>query len=259
MPSILSCLLAAALLVRIPSRPTATGVVLVLSVLLSIASVRQAGVWHDTLTLFREQARTAPESAKSRGNYGEALLRAGRPGEAVPEFEKSIEIYPARPEPHFGLAQAYEALRADPELAIDAWADAIRYGTIGERRVRVRLLAFADLGRWDEVAKIRAEVAAGDPDHPLLIRLDHLLRAANQLLNLPGAGDDGGRARELFRRGEWKAAEDAYRRALHLGQIPADDLRRAILELAQCHENLGEPQQANWYRNLAAATDDLRK
>jgi hypothetical protein len=93
----------------------------------------------------------------------------------------------------------------------------------------------------------------------LLLRLDHLLRAANLLLNAPNAGVDGSRAQELFRRGEWKAAEDAYRRALHLRRIPAEELRRSILDLAQSHENLGEAQQANWYRNLAAAADALPK
>jgi tetratricopeptide (TPR) repeat protein len=259
LPSIFTCLLAASVLVRISSRRMASVVVLVVAVLLSIASVRQAGVWRDSLTLFREQARTAPESAKSRGNYGEALRLADRFREAVVEYRKSIEIYPKRPDPHFGLAQAYESLNEDPELLIDTWADAIRYGTIGERSVRVRLLAFADLGRWKDVARIRAEVAAGDPDHPLLFRLDHLLRAANRLVSAPNPDDAWSRAQELFRRGEWKAADDAYRRALHLRQIPEEELRRSILDLAQCRENLGEPQQANWYRNLAAATDDLQK
>lgn len=257
LPSVFTCLLAASLLARIPSRAMATGGVVAAALLLSIASVRQAGVWRDALTLCRDQVRTAPESAKARCNYGEALRQAGLPREAVVEYRKSIEIYPKRPEPHFGLAQAYESLNEDPELLIDTWADAIRYGTIGERPVRVRLLAFADLGRWDEVAKIRAQVAAGEPDHPLLFRLDHLLRAANLLLAAPNAGVDGGRAQELFRLGEWKAAEDLYRRALHLRRIPAEELRRAILDLAQCHEKLGEAQQANWYRNLAAATDTL--
>jgi hypothetical protein len=78
-------------------------------------------------------------------------------------------------------------------------------------------------------------------------------------VSAPNPDDAWSRAQELFRHGEWKAADDAYRRALHLRQIPEEELRRSILDLAQCRENLGEPQQANWYRNLAAATDDLQK
>jgi tetratricopeptide (TPR) repeat protein len=257
LPSIFTCLLAAILLSRIPSRWIAGSAVGVLACALSIASVRQASVWRDELTLFQEQVRTAPRSAKSHGNFGEALRQSGRLPEAVQEFRASIAIFPARPEPHFGLAQAYESLREDPELLIDTWADAIRYGTVGERQVRVRALALTDLGRWEDLSHIRDEVAVADPHHPFLFRLDRLLRAGKLLMSGPTSVGGWERADELFRREDWKGAEEGYRRALHLGQVPGGELRRSILNLAQCHEQLGHGQQANWYRNLAAATESL--
>jgi tetratricopeptide (TPR) repeat protein len=252
LPSIFTCLLAAVALSTL--RPRAAAVAAAAAVvLLSLASFAQAGVWKDPLTLFAEQVRTAPRSAKAHGNYGDALRLAGRPGESIAEYEKSIAIHAARPEPHAGLAQAYEALDRDPELRIVAWLDAIRYGTIGERPVRVRLLALADLGRWPEIARIREQVAARDPQDPFLARIDRLLLAADLSMKVPAPPGGAARAAELFRRGDWGAAEEAYRRALHRGEVPEEQIPAAVLDLARCHEELGHPQQAVWYRNLARA------
>jgi tetratricopeptide (TPR) repeat protein len=252
LPSIFTCLLAAILLSGLRSRAVGGGVAVLAAGLLSVASFAQARVWKDDLTLFREQVQTAPGSAKSHGNLGNALREKGELRAAVNEYKKSIAIYPYWPEPYLGLAQAYEFLDESPELLIDTWADAIRYGTVGKRPMLVRALALVDLGRWSELIRLRGEMGAVDPEDPFLVRVDRILHAAERLMRTPTRGEDWARGTVLFRMGDWAGAEEKYRVALHRGALPGDRIAQTLLDLAQCHENLGQPLRAKHFRALAA-------
>jgi tetratricopeptide (TPR) repeat protein len=250
-PSLFLCLWIASFLSRIPSRAVSTSIVVAITAILGIASVRQSRVWKDDLTLFREQVATAPRSAKSHGNLGEALRAAGRAREAVGELLKSIEIYEARPEPHAGLGRAYEDLGEDPELILEAWTDSLRYGTLAPREVRVPILILIDLGRWDTLTSRRGALATADPHDPILEPIDHVLRAADALLRTTRADDDLAAAQAAFGRGQWIESKSLFLRALHKNEVPRAILPDAVDRIASCYEKLGASSKAGWYRRIA--------
>ena len=262
-PSLFVCLWIASLLSRIPSRSLGASTLVVLTAILGVASIRQSRVWKDDLTLFREQVATAPESAKSHGNYGEALRAAGRAREAVAEFEKSIEIYEARPEPHAGLGRAYEDLGEDPELVLGAWTDSLRYGTLAPREVRVPILTMIDLGRWDSLTSRREALAATDPHDPILEPLDHVLRAASALRRTTSGNEDLPAAQAAFGREDWLAAKSLFLRAIHLNEVAETILPDVVDHVGLCYEKLGAVSKAGWYRRLAESVrtepDSARK
>lgn len=252
LPSVFSCLLAAVVLTLVRSRRLANGIVIVVVGGLMWTAVAQARVWRDPLTLFGDQVVKSPFSAKAHSSLGHALREHGRFREAVAEFAKSIEIYPERPEPYLGLAETYELLAEEPEIRLSAWTDALRFGPTIEGSVRLPVLAFADLGRWKDIARVRAEVAASEPDHPFLRHLDRILDAARALMGTPADPETWLRARAHFTAGRWADAAEEYRRALHRGVVPGSEMRDAILRLARCHDELGSKSRADWFRRVAA-------
>lgn len=250
-PSLFVCLWIASFVSRIPSTRLAGSVVAALAAILGFASIRQSRVWKDDLTLFREQVATAPLSAKSHGNLGEALRAAGRAREAVGEFQKSIEIYEARPEPHAGLGRTYEDLGEDPELILGAWTDSLRYGTLAPREVRVPILTMIDLGRWDSLASRREALAAADPQDPILEPLDHVLRAASALRRTTPGNEDLPAAQAAFGRGDWLASKSHFFRAIHRNELAGTMLPDVVDQVGVCYEKLGAASKAGWYHRLA--------
>jgi len=251
-PSIFTCLLAALAIFWLAARTAGFAIVGALAILLSVRSFSQAQPWRDDDALFREQVRTAPESAKSHGNLGDALRRRGEWAEAVREYRASIAIYPFRPEPHLGLAQAYERLDEEPELVLNTWADAIRFGTLGERPILRRILSATDLGDWPRVRALRAEMAAADPEDRFLPRVDHVLLCAELLSRLPADGADFAAGKELFAREDWAGAEARFKRALHRRDLPESETGDTLLEMAICNQRLQRPGRAEHLRKLAA-------
>src|SRR5215472_18424062 len=57
---------------------------------------------------FREALEIAPGSTRDRVNYGLALLRAGRPKEAITELMKAQKEDPSIPHTWFNLAIAFK-------------------------------------------------------------------------------------------------------------------------------------------------------
>jgi len=54
----------------------------------------QAGRYDEAIVLFQENARANPKDAGAHANLAQALRRAGRPGEAIPQLEKAVELLP---------------------------------------------------------------------------------------------------------------------------------------------------------------------
>jgi Flp pilus assembly protein TadD len=84
-----------------------TGAVLAVPVtillVLGVLSAFQVRVWRDSLSLWSHAVRHAPRVAEVRNNLGNALLEAGRPGEATEEFRAAVEINPRHPEANNNL------------------------------------------------------------------------------------------------------------------------------------------------------------
>lgn len=248
-PSMFVCLLAAVALAALSNRAR-TAFAALASLALALSSFAQVPQWKDDLALFTRQVETAPRSAKSHGNLGNALRERGRIAEAAEEYRRSIAIHRFRPEPHQGLAQVYEFQRADPELRIATWADAIRFGTSGgEREVDMALDAI-DLGRWPDLAAIRGRMAS-DPAARFLVHLDRILAAARELGAEAADPGELARARELLARGDLAAAQAILERAIHRGTLAPAELAGALLDLARCHEGQGRPRRAEHLRRLA--------
>jgi tetratricopeptide (TPR) repeat protein len=138
----------------------------------------QNRVWHDELTLFAEQARTAPDSAKAHAQYGNALVEAGRDREAIAQYERSIAIRAYKPEVFYQMGCALNRVHADPEQSIAAFRGAIeRLPNHLDARAALALTLIA-VRRWDEARAEVREIAARDPGHSSLDVLDRLLAAA---------------------------------------------------------------------------------
>lgn len=64
--------------------------------------------WRDAPTLFAHILRYEPENSGMHTNLGVELCRLGRVGEAIPHFEKSLELNPVQAETHHNLGGALE-------------------------------------------------------------------------------------------------------------------------------------------------------
>lgn len=233
-------------------RRIASVLVIVLIAGLVWTAVVQTRVGSDPLTRSPDQVEKAPSSAKAHSDLGQILRERGLLREAVAEFQRSIEIDAERPESYLGLAETYELLGEEPELRLDAWIDALRSGPTPEKSVWMPVLAYADLGRWKDIERVSAELAAAQPRHPFLRHLDRLLAAARDLMKTPADPETWSRARDHFAASRWAEAAQEYRRALSRGVVPGSEMREAIRRLARCHDELGSKSRADWFRRMAA-------
>jgi tetratricopeptide (TPR) repeat protein len=143
---------------------------------------RQARVWRDTTSLWRQAVRATPDCVICQVNLGHQLLETGAPDSALQHFQRALERRPDRALSYRSLGLALEALGRREE-AIDAYRGAL---ALAPRDLGVRLsLATALLaaGRPDEtvgviegarrfyapaaLAQFYAEVARRRPDAPV--------------------------------------------------------------------------------------------
>jgi protein O-mannosyl-transferase len=139
LPSVPLCLLlgcaAASLRERTSARWATTAAVLLISAH-AARTITRARDWSSQEVLFAATARTSPESAKARFNYGSELYRLRRITEARRELEAALAIAPRYPEARSALAaillgegklaEAERELRraiADEPLLASAWAN----------------------------------------------------------------------------------------------------------------------------------------
>jgi Tfp pilus assembly protein PilF len=139
LPSVPLCLLlgcAAAWLRRQTSARWVTAAAILLIGAHAARSFTRVRDWSSQEVLFATTARTSPESAKARFNYGSELYRHRRITEARRELEAALAIAPGYPEARSALAaillgenklgEAEQELRraiADEPLLASAWAN----------------------------------------------------------------------------------------------------------------------------------------
>jgi tetratricopeptide (TPR) repeat protein len=182
-PSLCFCVLFAIALWSLERRIGARAVAALIVVLVAIygtKTVAQNRVWRDDLTLFAEQARTAPSSAKAHAQYGNALSDVGRDRDAIAEYERSLAIHVYKPEIFVELGNALSRVRADPERCIAAYRGAIALMP-GHLDARAGLAsALIGARRLDEAVAEMNEIRARDPRHPSLGALEREIANATK-------------------------------------------------------------------------------
>jgi Flp pilus assembly protein TadD len=98
----------------------------------------EAGEYDRALALYQEAVEHNPDDAESWSNLGQVLVRLGQTAEAIPHFERAIELQGQRWAYHFNLArargllgqwaEAVEGYRAAQQLFPDDYATAYNLG-----------------------------------------------------------------------------------------------------------------------------------
>jgi tetratricopeptide (TPR) repeat protein len=208
----------------------------------------QNRTWKDQLTLFRDQVRTAPRSAKARFNLGSALSRARDTNGAIAAFEESERIDPAHPLTHLVLAN--ELLRVpDPERSLAEYRAALKLAPdFVEARVFLAH-ALIDLGRIDE-AKVEArEIRARQPKNAELDELDRLI--ADAIARGVRPKSDLDLARELSAEGDHRGAIECLERAVR-NATTETERREAWTLLGDAYAAAGDHGRAEAARQSAA-------
>jgi tetratricopeptide (TPR) repeat protein/predicted Ser/Thr protein kinase len=99
------------------------------------------------LEVARAGVTALPTSTQTRNSYGYALLAAGRPAEALHEFETYARLAPYEPNPFDSMGDAYLTLGL-PDKAIDSYSKSLSLDPTFSHNGRA--FALAILGRYDE-------------------------------------------------------------------------------------------------------------
>ena len=205
----------------LPAAFPATAAAVVLAAL-SLITLRQAGYWRDSVTLFTQGIRAVgfPDEHLET-NLATALLDAGRQQEALRHFRIAESLNPASFTPHFdiGYALAQSGANADalPELqAAVKWA-----GTPDqkERALNSLAVAYLDLNRNEEAANAFEELLHWQPD------------------SLAG---HAGRGQALFNLRRYDDAAQEFAAAVRLQPAPA-----LLLMLGKSLESAGDTRKAS--------------
>jgi hypothetical protein len=172
----------------------------------AVKSAAQNRFWRDDLTLFAEQVRTAPNSAKSHLNYGAALdvdaigmeqralgmdapqhaaeqtelqqAALARRREALAQYEASASLYAEYGHTYYMIGNSLHALKEPTDRIVAAYRTAVRLDPY-HVDARVNLAAtLIEARRFDEARAVVHEIAALDPGHRSLPALQRLLAAA---------------------------------------------------------------------------------
>jgi thioredoxin-like negative regulator of GroEL len=186
----------------------------------------EAGYPEEALALYQERVAAAPQDFELRGRYADALVLAGREGEAVGMLEDALRVLEAAGDAHAGIATRLAELRlqAGDTAAARAVVDSLL------RRPG------ADRGEEESTRLVR-----------VLITLGEVTEAHRRLAMIPQARDPAPRAELDFTRGwisEWRGdvrrAEELYRSA-----VTADPYnRRARIALYRLLRALGREAEA---------------
>lgn len=218
-----------------------------LTVVLAALSVRQIGVWRDTVSLWSHAVRVVPDSAPARYYLGRALETAGRGAEAEVEYRAIDDIAALRPQDHIaasyrGLALARRGAlaseRGDHASALEQLVLAARLAPadVGVKLLHGHVLLRAGavkeaVARWEDAAggqrdeaALRTMMAIDLLEAGAVAEAEAMLRAAERAApRQPRIATLLGVA--LARQGRRAEAEAAWRRALELDPGHAEAAR----------------------------------
>jgi tetratricopeptide (TPR) repeat protein len=215
-PSLLVALLAARAFERGRwkySRLVAVVSVLVVSIVFSAMTVKQTGVWKDTLALWSHAATRTPDQLKVRYNLGNAYYRLGRTEEALEEYRAAVSIAPGFFMANYQLGNVYYKLGRTEEAVVEYRAVVKRVPWFLSARLSLAA-SYEKLERTDEAIEEYKKALRYLPDN---------VETLNSLANA------------YFREGRFNEARREYEKALRVNP----DLVKARYELAATYHRLG--------------------
>lgn len=133
-----------------------------LAVALGVLTARRNGDYRSALAIWNDTATKWPDNARAHSALGDALLRAGHAGEAIPHYERALKLKPDNGEFHGAMGNALaetgridEALQHLTEAVRLAPADARTHTNLGN--------ALLKAGRLDEAIRQQRAAVRLDP------------------------------------------------------------------------------------------------
>lgn len=208
---------------------------------LGASTGQRHAVFGSEVALWSDTAAKAPRNARAFANLSAALLRAGRPAEAVPAAETALRALPAYPDARHNLALALARSGRTTE-ALEQYQEALRRNP-ASADTRYNLgEALAQAGRWADAQREFATALRLNPRHA---------RALNNLsvasLQLGQAAAAAGHARAALQL-EPGFAEAHY----NLGNALAQLGQRASAIAAYAAAIQAQPAFAQAHNNLGA-------
>jgi tetratricopeptide (TPR) repeat protein len=113
-----------------PARRFAPGLFALAALFFCVLTFRRNQIYHTPLALWSDTVAKRPENPRAQVNLGGVLLEAGRPADALPYFQRAVQINPNLAQARFGfgnvlvrlgrnreaVAEYEAALRLDPGL-----------------------------------------------------------------------------------------------------------------------------------------------
>ena len=195
---------------------------------LALVSHRQVGYWNDHITLWTHAIEVTQNNWIAENNLGTALLKMGRPEEAILHFRVAAALYTDDPNAILNIG-TYEQMHGNLAAAIADYSKAAEMA----RNPRTKGRAYNNLGY---AYKDAGDLADARASFRLAVQADPEFSGAWISLGLTAQ-----------RMGDLPSAINAYQRALQV--YPSDF---GYLLLASALEKSGDQQQANDARRKAA-------
>jgi tetratricopeptide (TPR) repeat protein len=214
-----------------PQRWFAAGMGAAVIMLLAALTIARVRVWENSLTLWQDAVRKAPESAVALNNLGQAYMDLGRLDQAEDQFRTAMAV-----EPEYALAGAnLGGLLIKKGYIVDGTRLLEQAGVRGKDAGGMLAVAYAEQGRWDDA-------------YPLLKRaLERRPREAFLYVYL---------GNYHFWRGEEEQAMEAYREAIRLA--PGEAEVWSHLGAQQMARGRTEEASLSFRKAVSLAPDDAK-
>jgi tetratricopeptide (TPR) repeat protein len=227
--------------------------VVIVSAALAALTVKQTGVWRDSLTLWNHQIRLYPDrERRAYTNRGVTHLRAERYEEALEDHTKAIKLSPRRPGPFYNRGSTYMGKSRYEEAARD-FTSAIERNPRFVPAYYLRGTARLGLRRFGDAVEDFSKTIRLNPRHAKaydkrgavymsLGRLDEAVADFSNAIAVDPLFKDAyiSRGRANIARGEFAAAVEDYTSVIAME--PGD--ARSYNNRGAARMELGEPEAA---------------
>jgi len=149
---------------RVAGMPSRTfGILLLIcaSIFFSLKTVERNRDWSNPEILWGKAVVECPESSKARMCYGRRLIEEGKPGSAIPQLRKAVQLDPHHYEALLALGSACFA-QGDLSCAGDAYSKALSIHPSNDVRYNLALLSLRT-GKWLAAKKLLIEILDTQP------------------------------------------------------------------------------------------------
>jgi tetratricopeptide (TPR) repeat protein len=127
-------------------------------------TVQRNTVYRSDATIWRDTVAKRPGNVAARNNYGNILALAGRPGEALAQYEEAIRLKPGEAEAYYNAGNALKRLGRLPE-AIARYEQALRAHPKMPDAQTALGTTLEDAGRGDEAVAHYEQALRLDPNY----------------------------------------------------------------------------------------------